>query len=321
MSLFSFCTSVFAKPEAPTQYNTFDGLPPGGRSLGLGYAYSTVGGDPSIIYFNPAGLGLSEDSLLSFSYEITRQSALTSDEIVQGEALQIRNLVFIGLSNPQGALSWRPLASDAIHIVSGLDKIDTQTKINAYTFSVKTKEDKVYTGLNLTYLSGRIGQSKIINNIPSAVISDGNGVSLDLGTICKVSDELNVGLNLKNLCGFMWWDDYETDLLPFSIVTGFSFNISKFSIFAFDWEKRYYRKDDSSPQELTHIGLEQSLGNILSFQIGMYGPDLNNKNLSRFTGGISYQKGSYKLSLAGEKYMVSSNDVYRYLFSLNIPVK
>jgi hypothetical protein len=72
--------------------------------------------------------------------------------------------------------------------------------------------------------------------------------------------------------------------------------------------------------ELTHLGLEQSLGNILSFQIGIYGQDLS-KQKARTTAGVTYKQGNYLLSIAGEKYQLLNTDVYRYLFSLNIPVK
>ena len=289
--------------------------------MGMGYAYSTVGGDVSVIYFNPATLALSPESSMSITYEITHQSNLTADDIFQPERLKLRNLIFIGFSSDKGAFSWRPLANDFKRVESGADWAETETKINAYTFSVTNKqENDVYSGLNISYLTGRIAQSQIVGAVPFTNISDGNGVSLDLGTVYKVSDEFALGLNLKNLCGFMWWDDYETDLLPFTMVAGLSFNISRFSVFAFDWEKRYYRKDGSDPVEMTHFGIEQSLGSILSFQFGIYGQDLSRQK-AKTTAGLSYQKSGYMLSLAGEKYQLADADVNRYLFSLNIPMK
>ena len=55
------------KPKPPTDYNTYDGGAPGGSALAMGYAYSTVGGDPSSVFFNPAGISFLKESVFGVS--------------------------------------------------------------------------------------------------------------------------------------------------------------------------------------------------------------------------------------------------------------
>lgn len=312
---------LWGKDKAPTHYNTYDGSIPGARTLAMGYAFCAVGEEPSAIYFNPAGIYFIKSNLFSMTYEATRQSDLTTEEIFSPEALRNKNLVFLGITSPQGAFSWRPLADYTTRTDSGADWLETEIKINALTFSVSAEHDsKTYSGLNVSYLNGRIAESRVENNIPNTNIADGHGITCDFGIIHSLSEEFRFGVNLQNLCGFIWWDDYRKDQLPFILRTGMAFQITNFLTFASDWEKRYYREGTEGPVEVTHFGVEQNIGKILKFQLGSYGQDLNNKEKSHLTGGVTYYRNKYKLSLAGEKYRIDGADVNRYLFSLDIPI-
>jgi hypothetical protein len=121
----------------------------------------------------------------------------------------------------------------------------------------------------------------------------------------------------------VWWDDYEAEQLPLVVRTGFSFEITQLTLFAADWEKRYYRKalqDTADDKAIAHFGIEQNLGKILQLRAGIYGPDLNDNETTHFTAGFGYQQNKYSLSLAGEKYRLNQTDVFRYLFSLDLPM-
>lgn len=319
LALVAGAAPLRSEPVAPTVYNVYDGLPPGGRPTAMGLAFCAVGNDPSAICFNPAGLTGVTRNTFSLSYEATRQSTLSAEEIFRGDMLRNNRFIFLSMCTPQASFSWRPLSNASFRTVNGTDYEDDEIKVNAYTVSASQKtKNGLTSGLNLSYLSGQIAQSRTVNGAPFVNLSDGYGFSMDIGFMYTVAPELEVGVNFQNLAGFMWWEDFEKDLLPFILRAGAAFKVTDFMIFATDWEKRYYRGAD--PVSLTHFGLEQRLGSVLALRGGIYGTDLDNNNTTHITAGLGYLSNGYDLSLAGEKYKVSGTDVYRYLFTLNLPL-
>jgi hypothetical protein len=53
---------------------------------------------------------------------------------------------------------------------------------------------------------------------------------------------------------------------------------------------------------------------------GIFGTDLNKQEETHLTAGLGYEQNKYRLSLAGEKYRLNMTDVYRYVFSLDLPI-
>lgn len=316
------CGSLAAKPQPPTDNTSYIGAMPGGRALSMGYAMCSVGGgDTSSVYFNPAGISGSGTSLFSMSYEAVRQSELTTDEIFGSEMLRNKNIVFIGLIAKSGALSWRPLADSVWRTASGADWADKEIKINSFTLSASHKSgSSMLYGLNLSYLEARVAESGLVSGLPYANIADGNGMTSDFGVIYMPSEELHIGANLQNIFSYVWWDDYENEQLPFVLRTGFSYQIAGMTTFSTDWEKRFYRKGDGAEYNVTHFGFEQYLGKVLALRGGIYGNDLNDKESTHLTAGFGYAKNNYTISLAGERYRLDKTDVYRYLFSLDLPM-
>lgn len=317
--LVSYAVPLFARPTAPTRFTSFDGKAPGGRALAMGLAYTSIADDSSSVYFNPAGMANIAGNTLAFSYEIGRQSDLGYDELFSAETLRNSNLMFLSLANENGGFSWRPLADYTDRSESGLNWEENEVKVSAYTFSVSHKNNKrLISGMNLSYLSGRIGQARIENSVPSVNISDGNGVTADLGFLYLASPQLQLGLTLQNLLGFMWWADFEPEQLPLTARAGFAYRIEELFTFTSDWEQHYYRKDGGTVS-VTHFGIEQRLG-LIALRGGMYGEDLNDQEKTHYTAGLGYDKDKYRLSIAGEKYKVDQKDVFRYLFSLDLPL-
>jgi hypothetical protein len=312
---------VGALKESPTTFSSYEGIPPGSRSLIMGYAYSAVGGDPATVYFNPAGLISIQANCVSATFDIARQSELSPETVFAAESLKKGNLIFLSFTGERGSFSWRPLADETLRTENGTNWTESEIKVNAFTFSASNENDSTtYSGLNLSYLNGRIGQAGIENGVPFTNLTDGNGFSLDLGFLFKPSEELKLGLNLRNLLGFMWWDDFEKDQLPFSLRAGLAFDIARFLTFASDWEKTYYRKGDADAVQTTHFGIEQRIGNILSVRAGIYGTDLNSKDATHLTAGLGYDQNNYRFSLSGEKYSIQKSDVYRFAFSMDVPL-
>lgn len=315
-----FCVCLAQEPS-PAEFNAFDGPMPSARALAMGYAFCAVATDISAAYYNPAALAETQSNTLSMTYEIATQSDAGYEDIVQSDMLRNQNLIFLAFGGEKGSFSWRPLANANFRKIQGSDFNDVEIKLNSYSISVSHRNDSgVYSGLSLSYLNGRIGSAGTLNNNPFANITDGNGFAADLGFLFKPSEELRLAIVFKNLFGFVWWDDYEKDHLPFSLRGGFSFQFNRFITFSSDFEKRFYRKDGMGEVQTTHFGIEQSLGKILCLRTGIYGTDLSDKNASHLTAGLGYQKNNYNFSISGEKYRVNNADVFRYVFSLDLPL-
>lgn len=308
----------------PTRFDAYDGMAPDARAIAMGTAFVAVGNAPASAVYNAAGLIDVTGSLLSVTYEVTRQSALTSDEIFDGEALRDRSLQFIGMMGPKGSFLWRPLSNRTDRIENGSDWVENEIAISAVTIAAAQESTpKVATGLSLSYLMGSIVQSQMDGGIPSMNLASGSGIAADLGFLSKASPQLRFGLNLQNIFGMMWWDDYGSEHLPFAIRAGLAFQITDFLIFSSDWEKRWYRKDPSTGDGRTptyvHFGIEQKLVQSLAVRAGTYGTDLNDPDTAHVSAGLGYNSAGYLLSLAGEKYRVAGADVYRYVLSMDIP--
>ena len=309
--------------KAPTSYNSYDGIAPGAKAMGMGFAFSSIADDASAVYYNPAGLVSLPKSCISASFETGRLSSLTKDQSFSSSPVKTSGLQFLALTSGKGAFSFRPLSDMTVRKTSGSDWTSTQSKIYAYTLSAAQKsEDGVCAGLNMSYLSGTIAESKVVGSVPASLISDGRGISFDIGFLCDISKYAAFGIDFENLLGMIWWDNYDKEQLPFGIRGGFSFKIPGYSLFALDLGKKYYRDENPGPDEtITHFGFEQALSGVMKVRLGAYGPDFNDQEKTNLTYGLGYELNGYKLSLAGEKYRVSAVDVYRYVFSFDVPIQ
>ncbi|MFH1368264.1 MAG: hypothetical protein ABII64_03960 [Elusimicrobiota bacterium] len=319
--LFFPAPGISAKEPPPTSNLTYLGMMPGGRQMAMGYVACSIGDDPSSIYFNPSCLALNENNFVAVSYEAIRQSELKTEEIFQNEMLRNKNVVFLALLAPKGALSWRPLADSVWKTESAAGWEKNEFKINMFTLSAgHAHSDTAFSGLNLSYISGQIARASIMNGVPETDLSDGYGMTSDLGFLFTPADQLNFGVTLQNLFSYVWWDDFENEQLPFILRTGFSFHAGQVFTFATEWEKRYFRKAGDDDTNIIHFGAEQSLGKYLKIRMGTYGKDLNDKESTRVTAGFGYILNDFSFSLAGEKYRINMTDVFKYLLSMNIPM-
>lgn len=309
---------AYAGAIAPTPYDAYDGIAPGGRQTAMGQAFTAGVADPANVYFNPAGLAANTSNILSATYEPTRQSNLSTNDVFASEAIRNRNFLFVCLTGPKFAISWRPLANTTISTsTAASDWESDDIKVNAFTISTSHQHSTaVRSGLNLTYLTGQVAHSSLIGGIPTLKLSDGYGVALDYGLQMVLTDQFSIGVNLKNIAGTMWWESYEKEQLPFTSRFGAAYTISSVMTLTADWETRYYLKGDKV--DITHYGLEQAIGSVLRLRAGMWGEDLNDQEKVHFSAGLGYLSSACDLSIAGEKYRVSTEDVVRYVLSLSI---
>jgi len=312
-------SSVLARPLAPVAYNAFDGIAPGAHALGMGLAAVAVGNDTSDVYYNPAGLALLKaDNMLGISFEAARQSELNTDQLFSQDTLKDTNITMLSLCNSKGALSWRPIANYTSSSTTSGGWSNNEVHIDAFTLSATQTDDKITNGLNLSYLYGRIGHAAIDNGVPSANIANGNGISLGYGLLYNLSPMFRFGISANNICAFMWWDDFEAQQLPFSFRAGIAYQLSNMVTFAYDFEKEYYRDDPILTQN--HFGLEQNIGDILKLRLGVYGPNMNDLEVTHYTAGLGYSKDNVSFDLSGEKYRLDNSDVYRIVLGLSVPL-
>jgi opacity protein-like surface antigen len=320
-ALIAWCAALAAAAAAaPLAYTAYDGVPPDARAAAMGLAQTAVAGSMAAPYFNPASLaGLSTNGL-AITYEAARQSSLDPDTVFAQEPLQDNRLMSLSLIAAKGALSWRPLSNSSAHVLTADGYEDTQVIIHGLTFSAANAvSGRFTTGLNLTYLNGRIARAAVANTVPEASIHDGNGCAMDLGFLYAAATAITVGLDVKNLCGFMWWDGYAREQLPLIARYGFAYTAAQQFTFAADVETTYYRTEPGT-RTTTHFGAEQILWQSLSLRAGTYGTDLNDRTTAHVTAGIGYNEQKYRLSLAGDSYRIDGTDVMRYVVSLDIPL-
>ncbi|MCX5781180.1 MAG: hypothetical protein NT145_00510, partial [Elusimicrobia bacterium] len=191
---------------APTLFYSYDGFAPGAKAMGMGFAFTSVADDPSALYFNPAGLNYLDTNILSITMEAGRQGDLSKDKLFLNDPISNSGLCLLALTSGKGSFSFRPLSDMTIRETNGNDWKTTEIKINAYTISAAHKaENGIMTGLNISYLSGRIAEARIENNVPSTNLSDGHGISLDMGFLGNITKEIALGINFQNLLGNIWW--------------------------------------------------------------------------------------------------------------------
>jgi len=313
--------NVFAEPApAPTRYNAYDGFTPGARAIAMGGAFCALGDDAaSAEYYNPAGMTELKDSVVAGTYEMMRQSDLTTQKIFANEPMNDGGIEQLCFVTQKAGFMWRPLSNSTNLIQNGQDFENDQVKINAYTVSAAHQANQHYSlGLNITYLTGLIAQSKLTGGVPNMNLTSGYGMSMDLGMILKAAPGIRLGVDLKNMLGFMWWEGYDKDLIPFNLLAGIDFQISQFMNFEVDTDRKYYRK--AGELDMTRIGIEQWLGKVIALRGGVASSNFNDDNQTTYSAGLGYVTSGFELSLAGQQYKLDSIDVSRVVVSANLPL-
>jgi hypothetical protein len=217
----------------------------------------------------------------------------------------------------QGALSWRTLSSNKINFSDGSDWYNKQESIKAVTIFAGNKSDNgSAVGLNISYLYGTLAESSYISGIPFAQTSSGNGVSVDVGFMAPVAPGINFGLNLENVIGFMWWENYDFDQLPFGIRTGFGYNTQSFSLLL-DFDKKILqvrRRERKS----CRCGIGTIYYQLSLRQTWRQGSSLSDNDKLKYTYGIGLNISTFMLSVSGEKYKLDDENISKYLVSLKV---
>ena len=306
--------------RAPTQPNSYDGIAPTARAMAMGGAAAAQMVTKDAPYYNSAALSFMSGVHANLSAVITRTSDAPLSDIAKIDPAG-QGLTSAFLIKDTGAFMWQALSDNTIRTKNADGSWrQVETYINAITFAAGQKNDQGFSiGLNMTYLYGKIGESSVNSSSePYANIASGNGFALDLSFLIPMGYGTYFGLNLKNLAGFMFWNDYDIEQLPFTVRAGVGY-IYKGLAFDMDWDRKFYRFG-SLPESAYYVGIEQSLSNFFVFRAGVsYDENFNSENM-KYTYGLGFHIQGYELSFASEQYKISNEDFRKYMLTFNASV-
>jgi len=316
--IFTMVSVSFAK-KPPTMPNSYDSTGVSARSFAMGYTGAALPGSLEGVYYNSASLGfVTGDKIqVEASAIIIRNTDLDDNLISYANPIDLGFTSFV-VNQQQGAISWRTFSSNDIKIEDGSNFYKKSEHIKAITLSAaNVNEAGVSFGLNLSYLYGTISESSIIDGTPFAQTSSGNGFTMDLGIMAPVKGNIYAGINLENVFGIMWWENYDFDQLPFGIRTGVGYIGGSFNLIC-DWHKIFYRFGDMENDNIYSIGVEQALGKSIVLRAGAQSPSVNDTDDIKYTYGGGINISIISVSVAGETYKLENENVTQYSVSVKV---
>ncbi|MCR4663722.1 MAG: hypothetical protein K5622_07570 [Endomicrobiaceae bacterium] len=316
--MFTMVTVSFAK-KPPTMPNSYDSMGLSARSFAMGHSGAALPNSLEGVYYNSASLGFNNNEKIQVeaSAIVIRNTDLDSNIISYSNPIDLGFTSFV-VNQKQGAISWRTLSSNEIEKNNGSDFYKRTENIKALTVSVANlNEAGVSFGLNLSYLYGTLAESSIADGDPFAQTSSGNGFTMDIGIMGPIKGNLYLGVNLENVFGIMWWENYDFDQLPFGIRTGLGYITGTFNLLI-DWHKMFYRFGDIENDNLYSVGIEQAVGNVLFLRVGAQGPSVTETDEIKYTYGAGINVSIVSLSIAGETYKIKEENVSQYSVSVKV---
>lgn len=314
--MFTVVSVSFAK-KPPTMPNSYDSTGVSARSFAMGYTGAAMPGSLEGVYYNSASLGfVTNDKIqVEASAFIIRNTDLDDNLMSYSNPIDLGFTSFV-VNQKEGAISWRTFSSNDIEIKDGSNFYKKSEHIKAVTLSAaNVNEAGVSFGLNLSYLYGTLSESSVIDGTPFAQTSSGNGFTMDLGIMAPVKGNLYAGINLENIFGIMWWENYDFDQLPFGIRTGVGYITGKFNL-VLDWHKMFYRFGDIENDNLYSVGIEQAIGSALVLRAGAQGTSINDTDELKYTYGAGINISIISVSVAGETYKLENENVTQYSVSV-----
>ncbi|MDR1194874.1 MAG: hypothetical protein LBL00_00165 [Endomicrobium sp.] len=314
-----FTQNSFAR-RAPTQPNSYDGAAPSARSMAMGEAGTGALMFNDAYYYNSAMYGYLQGTKAEVSGVIMRQSDAAPSSVAAVEPSGQGLTSFILVQN-SAALIWQALSDCSIsETYPGGITGNTEIYISALTLAAGQKNEKGYSvGINMTYLYGKIGESSLVGSEPYSNIGSGNGFALDLSFAVPAGNNVFFGIDVKNLAGFMFWNDYNTEQLPMIIRTGTGYHLKGF-LFVTDWEKRMYRFGDLQ-KDYVRFGVEQYINGAVCIRLGLVSDDDFDTKTFKYTYGFGIRIKNYELSAAAQQYKINDENFTKYLLSFSALVQ
>ncbi|MCL2485431.1 MAG: hypothetical protein FWF00_07375 [Endomicrobia bacterium] len=304
---------VFAK-KPPTQPDTYNGTAPMARSMAMGGAGAAIVLSQESFYYNSANLSYMSGAHIGAGVIVSRDSNASPVQVAIADPSG-QGLMSAYAIKDKGAFYWQSLSDSKISY--GNNKIETN--INALGFAAGKKSENGFSlGLNLNYLYGKIGESGIDGSIPYANIASGNGFSMDMSILYPAGKNVYFGMNFKNIAGFMFWDNYNTEQLPFSIRTGIAYLLEAFTL-AIDLDRKFYRFGDLEEQYYC-IGAEQYISGAFCVRGGVTADSGFNSDKMKYTYGFGIKLNTYEIAFAGEQSKIDNEQFLKYMVSLSASV-
>lgn len=282
----------------------------GARALGMGGAFVSICDDASATYWNPAGLTQLTQR------EITSMASLMSLD----RSYNFLNYV-VPLQDKTNTIgiSW---INFAIKDLREFVRENNQDKElgrfndaeNAFMLSCSRKlNDKLALGVNLKYLTQGMNPSRVdAKGRPKA-----SGVGIDIGTLYKILDNVQVGLMLQDIRSYLKWETDHVDRLPLVVKLGVSTKL---------FDDRLTLSTDLEQVEDNHrmkiyAGLEYWLRENIGLRCGIFDTEP--------TAGMSFilptktLKSRLDYSFAQDRFSdfkdnLSGSERYNHRFSLSV---
>ena len=319
MFLMFTMVSVSLAKKPPTMPNSYDSTGVSARSFAMGYTGAAMPGSLEGVYYNSASLGFNNNEKIQMeaSAIIIRNTDLDNNLMSYSDPIDLGFTSFV-VNQKQGAISWRTFSSNDLKIEDGSNFYKKSEHIKAVTLSAaNVNEAGVSFGLNLSYLYGTLSESSIIDGTPFAQTSSGNGFTMDIGIMAPVKGNIYFGINLENIFGIMWWENYDFDQLPFGIRTGVGYITGTFNLIA-DWHKMFYRFGDIDKDNLYSVGIEQAIGKVLVLRAGAQSASVDKTDEIKYTYGAGINISIVSVSIAGETYKLENENVSQYSVSVKV---
>ena len=177
----------------------------GARAIGLGSAFTGVSDDGSALFWNPAGLSLIKQNIVSGMYSFLQYD---------------RNHDYLSIAHPFNS-RYGTLALNILHYgvanIEGRDLFGEKTENFSDNeiaidlgYGVFISHDKISIGFSFRYLY----QSLYNNNA--------HGIAFNMGTLVKILPFFKFGISANNIGGYLKWntDSGEKENIPLSLRGG-----------------------------------------------------------------------------------------------------
>ena len=266
----------------------------GGRSLGMGEAYSAIASDPSAMYYNPASLSINHASQLLLMHKEWIQDTRTEylaakavlNKLTLGVSINSTSINNIEIREvpgpPQGAFD----SHNAAIGLSGAYQIDTSLGIGA---------------------TGKYLYEKIL-------VNEASGYGVDLGSWYQTPLNIRIALAVNNLGSMNALDNQETKI-PTTIRAGGAYVTRLEAIDGTFTAASDVVSITGENSTHLHLGAELNYREALSLRVGYQ----TGYDARSFSTGVGFRYGQFQLDYAflPTKYDLGSTHTFSLLIEFD----
>lgn len=213
---------------SPISWQEYQGPAPGARAAGLSNCLATAFDEPTMVYWNPAGLAVMASPIMSVSYR--HSSGLLHDPVFSGP----KRVDYVSFATEGAGIAWRSLARyrESATAGDGADSSFRYLRYGADEFSLalaRWNEENLWAlGLAAKLIWARaaeVEQRTVGGGWDRCMIRDdhGYGYGFDLGIQGRYQ-VWRAGITAQNLLGKVYWEEYEDDRLKPHLSGGVSWH-------------------------------------------------------------------------------------------------